>query len=934
MFISIKSLAQTTNFSYTGTLQTYTVPAGITQLTVTLKGASGGNATWGTATGGLGATVTGTITVTPGSIINIYVGGQSGWNGGGAAGNAAATQGGRGGDASDIRIGGTALTDRVLVAGGGGGAGGGGMTFPSTLYGAGGNGGNSNSAGSAGSGYPFPVVGGSTPSGPTIGGQGGTVGGGGVAGTGCAPASGTAGAVNGTGGNGFNLGNPTVKYPSGGGGGGGYVNGGGGGGGTAGTVNCTLNDNNAGGGGAGGSNFTGTATNTTVIDGNNTGNGSVSITVILSPPTITTFAPLTAKPGDAVTITGTNFNTTPTNNIVFCGATKATVTNATATQLTITVPTGATYAPITLLNTGTNLACASLKNFNPIYAPAKTNITTADFANKVDFSVGTGCYKSIMGDIDGDGKSDIIVANSTSNSISILRNTSTSGSIANTSFAALINVPTLGSPQSIALSDIDSDGKLDIVVSYGTSQSISIFKNNSTTGSINLATKVDFSTGTTAAYEIAIGDLDGDGKPDIVGANFSLKRLNIFRNISSAGVINSSSFATRIDSSLGNNSPQSVTLGDLDGDGKLDVVCANSVSQNTISILRNTSTVGSISLAAKVDFATGTNPRSVGIGDLDGDGKLDIVCANNSTGVNSVSVFRNTATSGSITTTSFAANVAFTAGAAPFSVTIGDIDGDGKPDLVTSNNNTNTVSILRNTTSIGGLTPSSFATKVDFTADAGPTSVAIGDIDGDGRPDLAVANYTTNSLSVLRNANIPLPIILDRFIVSIQENKALLQWSSKAEVNALEYVIERSTNGVSFEKINTVAAVGKDNEYTFTDDRLPSTVDNKPLTLYYRLRLVDKDGKYSFSEIKTLNFKPQTSNILVYPNPAKGDKLNIDFGEEVKAKTQYTITTTDGRIVQQGFINNRQETINISTLNPSIYLLKVSDKQVKKIIVQ
>ena len=121
--------ATTETFNVTGGPQTWTVPAGVTQATFDLYGAQG----WGTGglfSPGLGGRATATIAVTPGASIQVNVGGQgfmpgAGFNGGGAGapppggGNVV---GGGGGGASDIRIGGTALTDRVLVAGGGGGA--------------------------------------------------------------------------------------------------------------------------------------------------------------------------------------------------------------------------------------------------------------------------------------------------------------------------------------------------------------------------------------------------------------------------------------------------------------------------------------------------------------------------------------------------------------------------------------------------------------------------------------------------------------------------------------------------------------------------------------------------------------------------------------------------------------------------------------------
>ncbi len=161
------------------------------------------------------------------------------------------------------------------------------------------------------------------------------------------------------------------------------------------------------------------------------------------------------------------------------------------------------------------------------------------------------------------------------------------------------------------------------------------------------------------------------------------------------------------------------------------------VNPNTVSVFRNTASSGSIttgSFAAKVDFATGVRPISVAIADFDGDGKPDIAVANSDLNANSVSVLRNTASVGSITGSSFASKVDFSTGSGPFSVAIGDMDGDGKPDLVVANNNSApaTISVLHNTASSGSITSSSFAAKVDFATGNNPISVAIADLDGDG----------------------------------------------------------------------------------------------------------------------------------------------------------------------------------------------------------
>lgn len=123
------SYAQTTQtFSYTGTMQTFVVPPCVTSITVDISGAEGGGNAAVSAPGGGGGRVQATMTVTAGQTLNIFVGsvgdvsGTPGYNGGGSGiGGSAANPGGGGGGASDIRLNGTALADRVIVAGGGGG---------------------------------------------------------------------------------------------------------------------------------------------------------------------------------------------------------------------------------------------------------------------------------------------------------------------------------------------------------------------------------------------------------------------------------------------------------------------------------------------------------------------------------------------------------------------------------------------------------------------------------------------------------------------------------------------------------------------------------------------------------------------------------------------------------------------------------------------
>jgi len=254
-----------TTKSYSAAQQTYTVPAGVTSLQIEAYGGIGGSGYSG-AIGGNGGYVKGKYTVTPNETLYIYTGGAAstttaGYNGGGAYGDGYSSyDGGAGGGATDVRQGGTALANRIIVAGGGGG---GGAKY--STYGAGGPGGAGGAAtGATGSNGSYTTY--STYFG--YGGGGGTSSAGGAGGakgytTGGAGAVGTSG----TGGTGGTY-TTSSTYNGGGGGGGGYWGGGGGG---------TSRYEGAGGGG-GGSNYVGAGTNTVSTAGVNNTNGYVVLT--------------------------------------------------------------------------------------------------------------------------------------------------------------------------------------------------------------------------------------------------------------------------------------------------------------------------------------------------------------------------------------------------------------------------------------------------------------------------------------------------------------------------------------------------------------------------------------------------------------------------------------------------------------------------------
>lgn len=480
--------------------------------------------------------------------------------------------------------------------------------------------------------------------------------------------------------------------------------------------------------------------------------GSVEVTTIggtisksgfvLNLPVITNVNPAGAAIGTTVTITGTNFNPNAADNVVYFGAVQALVNSASLTSLNVTVPVGATYAPVSV--TAYNRTTYSTQPFMPTFNGAGGVLGDSSFNGKTKYSINYGPQVVQMSDLDGDELPDMIVGNTSSSShgINIMRNTGTPG---NVSFGPKTFYTVSGSPGAINTGDLDGDGKPEVVVGNSGYDQVIIYRNTSTPGNITLQPYTSYNT-----YErpqsIAIEDFNGDGKPDMAIANYNSNAISIFVNTTKGNNISLEWQYTVYTGAL----PSEVRVGDVDGDGKADLLVANQgLRVNSFSVFRNISAAGAVAFDKRMDFFTDSQayPTTIALGDLDADGKPDVVVGNYA--VSTLSVFKNTSTPGAVT---FSPRTDYAAGSTPAQVNIGDIDGDSKPDVVMAGsgsvNGASVISFYKNISTPGTLT---LAPQIQYTAGKGTADVFIGDADGDSKPDLVAANYDENTIVVMRN---------------------------------------------------------------------------------------------------------------------------------------------------------------------------------------
>ena len=401
------------------------------------------------------------------------------------------------------------------------------------------------------------------------------------------------------------------------------------------------------------------------------------------------------------------------------------------------------------------------------YVTVLFNNGTGGLINRHDYPVGENANSGgvDVGDYDGDGDIDFAIA-SLLEGVHVYRNTGTG------TFTLWAHFAISMSPTHIASADFTGDGQRDLVI--GNVDAVQIYVNNGTgfTPGVYIDNYPDSVQG------IATGDFDNDGKQDFATTG---RMLSVFRNL---GV--GTSFAKT--AYLAGENQVNIKTADMDGDGKLDITVSNYLA-NSVSVYSND---GTGHFADKREWGVGAAPNSHGIGDVNGDGKLDIVAAASQLDQTTVNVVLNAGNRfyvarrdyglpGAAGGTAFAdfdrdgyrdvVSVAYVSNAdgpfvfygkpdgtlqdgirienfgnnIPTDVAVGDFNGDGWPDFVSSIFSPGNCIRVNMNRGDGTFFPS-----VIYAAGGNPSGVGVGDLNGDGRLDIVNANGSQldNTLSV------------------------------------------------------------------------------------------------------------------------------------------------------------------------------------------
>lgn len=356
-----------------------------------------------------------------------------------------------------------------------------------------------------------------------------------------------------------------------------------------------------------------------------------------------------------------------------------------------------------------------------------TNVQTATV--RTDPDTATVLYGGAFPDLDGDGWIDYVAINEASDDVRVLMNRADGTGRVNPVLTPTAPIGHEGSPNEAV--DFDYDGRIDLAVSNSSSNFVSILRGN---GNGSFAPQQTVNVGQ-RPHGIAALDVDGDADLDLVNANENSGNLSMMRN-DGAGVFGA---ATTFDS--GGNGEYSLAAGDMNNDGLVDVVVGARNSQQLFVMLSNGA--GTFTRVQNPNTTSGGFPAGgltwmIAIGDVDGDGNLDVSTVNSNTNNGAILRGDGAGALAAPVTTAFAGSAIAT--------DLGDLDGDGDLDWVVSSYSGSRWYVLRN----DGAGAYSVVTQI--TAPDAGSCASIYDFDNDGDLDLALADEIEDVVLFEQNA--------------------------------------------------------------------------------------------------------------------------------------------------------------------------------------
>ena len=283
-------------------------------------------------------------------------------------------------------------------------------------------------------------------------------------------------------------------------------------------------------------------------------------------------------------------------------------------------------------------------------------------------------------------------------------------------------------PWGLAVADVNGDGKPDVLTANYGSNTAGVLLSTGT-GTLQSVTTYAAGTGT-GPFGVAAADLNGDGRLDLVTANFNHSTSTLF------GAPGGGFLAPTVYGAGNNSSPRVVAVADVNADGKPDVLTANAGS-GTVGVLLNSGT-GTLQPVVTYSIGTASGTDGIVVADINADNKPDLLASNSSNSTVAVLLGNGNGT--------FQAVVTYAAGgtgSATTTLAVADLNGDGKPDIVAGNSGNGTAGVLL------GNGNGTFQAATTYSAGGAPTAVAVADMNADGKADILTANYTSGSVGTL-----------------------------------------------------------------------------------------------------------------------------------------------------------------------------------------